>query len=1185
MRAHPGSPKCHDRNCDCNVVLPTRMPSMLRGYSLGANLAVSNSALTLFRARWRTFTALFVVVTSVALATTLQAASDHVAANLRTWASVMEMFRTDDGMYPETTSIAVLAASAKARGYWAEPVSVDDKGRAYTVRSASGSYRIASRSGELIDGAIEPASAEHPDVRIAPPAVSSAPHAMGAPRVDAPDSPGTSLSVNKSGNDIVLSWTGTGTVFAGAEATDGPFANTGTLFTGLGGLSYTYTGAVVNPRNLEFFDISDETETNRGGNWNGGVLAPALPAIDAANPSTNIGSLFIGSAGTIVGTGFSTIPGNNTICFSGGVCTQATTATATQVQFVTPPGALSGNVTVAVGERTSSAKAGSVTLSDPASGWLIRTIGFSRQDKSYWMAGTASGVASLYRVYFDGGTGKWAREDRGGAISGTTLFCSTKTSRTGRFFCGQGTISAGNHQTYVAETSPPANLANCLTFFTAESNSVRGAAVDPNPGAVVGRDVVYFAQAIDSLPPSYLIRKVAADCSGNIDTDYGNHNWSGSWNGIVGMAVDPVNGDLYLAAKTEIYKIAPDESLTLVKGGFTSVNTIDIYRQGANDPGLLLVADGGSLNVLKAFALDNPAAEPLAIASLSVLRGAAFGLSVSGGPWLGANVNRAVVIANNGNTGAVDPLRPFPIDVTPTGPLSIRISSPSTSEQAPRGQSRVRPATAGDTSFSQAFAELRYRDGLARFTCAWTGDPGAGAPQYDPTPGTLTDCQKPRAYATAICDNKDDIVAGAAGSFVEAGNPIQSCKTCGSASAPCHWDFRITNHFGGDNYKVFFGSDAAATEFVTSSDVYTATKHVHLERDRMCRAGGVLFKDYGATGQCGGAGQPPCCGTAGQPACNQIVVYDPVSVLQNDVIVVFDEANSYEAAGYTRTVTAPPVNNGNGTITLTLDAALPRNYRASSAEPGSNPPVPDYRNAHAGGVCVPAAKFYEPDTSDLQQGFDEAFVDYHTPIYGVDGSGVVPTLPSPLIDLNARPCALFRFSRIWFSRFVLGASFAGCPDPPADQAVANNVMQLIGASRNPQGITGVSNFEENFSYIFRDQVTTDCGATTPPCTPAKQDTMHRWTVGHELAHNFQVDACSVGGHDTRSAWCGSASGACVNPTYSVESCSMDPLLTTQDLDMRADGIDHFCAEDLILGDPSCAGTPRPGAMRTWEDPQ
>jgi hypothetical protein len=941
----------------------------------------------------------------------MQGGTEHrVAVDLQTWANVMEMFRLDDGEYPTAESITDLAAMVRARGYWDDPAVSDRSGRAYVVTSVPTEFRIKAVSGHGVTASFNPSSgnaatAALPDRRPSGESAYGKPQTVGrtpAPSVD-PRSPDTVLTVGKAGNDVVLSWTGPGTIYDAARATDGPFANATTLFTGLvGATTHTYVGAVANARMLEFFDVTDETESNRGGNWNGGVLPPPPPAIDTASPSTTIGNLFIGSTGTIAGSGFSAVPAGNTVCFNGGVCTQATTGSPTQIEFVTPSGALTGSVTVTAGEQTSEPKNANVRLEDPATGWLIRTIGFSREDKSYWMAGSSAAVNSLYRVRYDSGTGKWARDDRGGASSGTLLFCSTKTSRTGRIFCGLGTAATGGGTTRVGETNPPVNLANCINLGGGtDSSNVRGAAVDPNPNGVAGRDVVYFAHAVDSLTPSYVVKKVASDCSSILDANYGNTNWSGNWNSIVGMAVDPVNGDLYIAAITNIQRIATNESVQVVKGGFTSVNGIDISRQGASDPGLLLIADGGTSNTVKALALDNTGAQPLSVASASVLRAASFGASVSGGPWLATNVNRTVVIHNNGNSGAVDPVRPHPLlKVTSAGPFKVRISSPSAAEQFPPGQSTMRPSTYQDPTRSQAFTELQYADGLSRITCAWAGDPGEGAPQYDAAPATPANCNKPRTTALGPCDNRDDIVIGGAGSFAESGNPIHSCKTCGSASSPCRWEFRITNRYGGDNYKVHFAFEQNSTEFALATDIYTAWKHVHAERERMCNVGGVLFEDYGATGQCGGIGQPACCGTGGQAPCDQIVVYDPSNIVMGQELVVFDEVNTYEAAGYTRTVTAPPTNNGDGTITITLDSPLPKSYWSSDEDPLGSPKVPDFRNGHSGGACVPSAGFVEADLSDLRQSLSDALVGYHIPTYGLDGSGVVPRLWPAFFDFD-----------------------------------------------------------------------------------------------------------------------------------------------------------------------------------------
>jgi hypothetical protein len=464
-----------------------------------------------------------------------------------------------------------------------------------------------------------------------------------------------------------------------------------------------------------------------------------------------------------------------------------------------------------------------------------------------------------------------------------------------------------------------------------------------------------------------------------------------------------------------------------------------------------------------------------------------------------------------------------------------------------------------------------------------------------------SDCHKPRTSASAICDNFDDIVAGGPGSFVDGGGLV-SCKTCGSAQSPCSWEFRITNRYGGDNYKVYLSFDQSAEHFATTSDIYTAWKHVHLERERMCNVGGILFQDYGATGQCGGAGQAACCGLI-PPAtpCNQILVYeDPgqpggtnISVGQS--IVVFDELNPYESAGYTRTVMAPPLNNGNGSITLTLDSALPKSYRASAEfMPGVAPHVPDFVNGHSGGVCVPSAGFVEADVSDLRHGFDHALVSYHTPTYGLDGSAVLPRLWPAFFDLRqsmgGRPCASRRFSRIWYSRFVDAGTILGCPDPPADPAFENNVFHVIPAfdTVDPNDPAGYSAFEGAFSYVLEDQVTQNCAMTSGGCAGTERDAMERSVVSHENAHQFRVNKCSPPEfHDTRKAWCGAAGGTCVPAPASDQNCVMviSSPPTVPELDMQADGTDHFCKEDLSLGDPSCSGVPREGAIRTWEDPQ
>jgi len=808
------------------------------------------------------------------------------------------------------------------------------------------------------------------------------------------------------------------------------------------------------------------------------------------------------------------------------------------------------------------------------------------------MAGTA-GSSSLYRVHYDTGSSTWVREDRGGVAAGTLLYCSTKTGNSGRLFCAPGTSATGNKQTYYVDTSSSSGLANCGLLINSGSNNARGVAVDPNPNGVSGRDVVYFAHAIDT-GPNYVIRKLAADCSGTIDGNYGNRNWSlfAGWNDIVGMTVDPQNGDLYVASLTEVDRVKPDETVQVVKTGFTSIKGIDVSREGASDPGLLLVADGGASNTVKAIALDNLSGTPMAVAPAANLRAASFGAMVSGGPWLAANVNRIVAINNNGDSGGVDPLRSDPLfDVLPVGPFKVWISSPSVGEAMPPGQVAVRGYGVADPPYSQANVTLQFHDGKSRFVCAWTGDPGKGAPQYDPAPLTQTDCDKPRAYATAICDNKNDISTGGPGSFTDAGDPIQSCKTCGG-STPCEWKFRISTRYGGDNYKVYFALDSSSSLFVGTSDIYTAWKHVHVEPDRMCRRGNLLAQDYGAPGECGGLNQPACCGTQGQPACTEISMYDwgaANNLLIGDSLTVFDEKRPYETSADHPVVSGIGIPAG-GTVTITLDRALLHSYRASDRNPNAlNEPW--FSNGHSGGICVDASGYYEADTSGLRQPYDDAFVDYHISAAGQAGSGVIPFLAPFLLNSVNKFCRMSRFDSIWFGHFSPDGAIGNCalPEPQTLASASNNYFHLVGA-QNEDGTSqrsAASYFLCNWLYVYSDAVAHDCTLTSAMCGPGELANMQHYYPAHETGHLFGVNNCSPPDkHDSRDAWCGSAGGACVNPTWGPEKCPMyGGNVQGQDMDFRADGIDHFCREDLILGDPNCVGNPRDGAVRTKEDPQ
>jgi len=439
---------------------------------------------------------------------------------------------------------------------------------------------------------------------------------------------------------------------------------------------------------------------------------------------------------------------------------------------------------------------------------------------------------------------------------------------------------------------------------------------------------------------------------------------------------------------------------------------------------------------------------------------------------------------------------------------------------------------------------------------------------------------------------------------------------CGSSQNPCSWQFRITDRYAGDNYKVYFAFDQTAKRFAATSDLYTAWKHLHVERERMCAKGksGLLFQSYGAVhqpGECGGDGQPPCCGTPGQPdccgpdppatPCDQILLFDWAdNISDGDEIVVFDEreGNTFEEITDTRLVDGDPTSNGNGSITVTLKMPWPNSVFAADRGPVTGP---IFTNGHSGGACVPTGGFVEADTSGMMGTFGNGLIDFHVPVYGLEGSGTVPFY-SP-IDFGTsqwRKCEPHRFSQIWFQEDQAAGTPIACGDGTFYAAIEpNNYIHVIGASRGPSATLGYTSSAVTTSYVYIDNIVDCCNGElgcSPPtggCDTMEQENYIREVTSHEVGHLFDVNACVAAippniAHDLREAWCGGdgGTGTCLNPIYMTQECIMNSLTETKGADMLADGIDHFCSDDLATGDPhpTCNEMPLKGAMRATEDP-
>ncbi len=127
-----------------------------------------------------------------------------------------------------------------------------------------------------------------------------------------------------------------------------------------------------------------------------------------------------------------------------------------------------------------------------------------------------------------------------------------------------------------------------------------------------------------------------------------------------------------------------------------------------------------------------------------------------------------------------------------------------------------------------------------------------------------------------------------------------------------------------------------------------------------------------------------------------ITVYSWANVVKNDTIVVFDETNTAENGGEVRTITADPIDNGDGTMMLTLNAALGKHYYATSHD-SSQPPQPTFTNGHCAGIGVihsadgqitdtnpnqingPGSAFYDADMRQIEQPYDDAYVEFLAP--------------------------------------------------------------------------------------------------------------------------------------------------------------------------------------------------------------
>jgi len=238
-----------------------------------------------------------------------------------------------------------------------------------------------------------------------------------------------------------------------------------------------------------------------------------------------------------------------------------------------------------------------------------------------------------------------------------------------------------------------------------------------------------------------------------------------------------------------------------------------------------------------------------------------------------------------------------------------------------------------------------------------------------------------------------------------------------------------------------------------------------------------------------------------------------------------------------------------------------------------NPNPWEFKDGHSASVCVEGLGFYEANTSDLRQPFDDAFVSFHNPMQISSGAGAVAYLPQNWFDTGTTNHRA-RFSQICFENFINAGGA-----PPLDKR--HNDFHLIGASRM-QNKVGVSDADYDFVYSLIGEMEAD-----PSCQPFL-NICFKDNAAHEISHLFRTNQCTnliecgnpgnfLGKHDYREWWF--YGGVVCPPPANPHPCLMNPS-------MQINEVDRFCKEDLLLGDPNCpAGDPKDGAIRTNEDPE
>lgn len=756
----------------------------------------------------------------------------------------------------------------------------------------------------------------------------------------------------------------------------------------------------------------------------------------------------------------------------------------------------------------------------------------------------------------------------------------TETNRFQNLYAGYGTIAGAGGSRRIA-TDPPANMANCINLGGSGSIQVLGAAPDPNPDGLGGRDVVYFAFKDAGAGTEYIkkVNVTAGGCSGIADNDYGNRGGVWDWDFQVGMSVDEATGDLYVPEKTKISVVATNETVSTFKTGFSRLFGVDVWHEPGGSFGAVLAADFSS-GAVSAVPLDNPAAAS-AIAGGTALRTVTWSRSsYSTAAWVSVLMNRMTLAHNTGGNVALLPapgLKAEPYE----GTAHVWISAPDPDDKADSYQGDVRPSyNPSPSDFSTFKVKAWWDDGVARDICAMLGDAPTTA-DYQPKP-TLDACWLPwedpqTGTPNGSCDNQEPFDGSAGvGTSVDT-NTFKECESgCGASWADaCEFEFRITQRYAGDNYRVYFFQPSG--KGIVMSALVTAWKRAYIENDAMCREGALLNEDalngqdliYIAFHPDGSVPPDPSVGET-------IHIFDADHPMTGDHDLACVRQRTVETPENRVRIDLGEVGNCSQPYTLQVSDQ----YDADDNE-GPDDPW-DFDSGSSAGVCVDGSDFYTADSSQLNTRsrtgpFDDAFVHFAMP---PDGAGILPYFPELDFNGDVKTVAALRFHQIWFDHkrpFSCDVGEEECDNCCNEE---QNYFHLMGLASRETGDWGKTRFQSDASFSFSQAIEDFCTG----CSPTELANALQRNANHEIAHQFEVNCPNPTPppshyHNLNDAWCGVCDGGYL--PWCLMHVDSEPLAN------RIDGVDRFCCYNLLADPVLCSSdvTQCGEGLRVTTDPK